>query len=918
ELCKQLESKQCTYDNIHKMMEQLLTDSDIPKGSSTEHSLDLLEQKWEAVYLKVQERKGKLSDGVTLETRFHGNAQELMGWMAETMNSVNNLPAASLILDTVNQQLQEHQVITSDVTSHGAQISELEHSSETLKYYSRKQDSALIHNLMVTVLERWGKLSCRTAERGRTLEEARKQARQFSESRKMMLDWIDQMDKRLETLKETAVNGSDIKEQLSGQKDLQKALRGKRAVYEATLRNGRLLLDRAQRAGDREQLEELVTELRDHWDTLSGKCVERQHKLEEALLFSGRFTDALQALLDWLYEAELQLGEELVVNGDRELVNSLINKHKIFQKELGKRASCVKALKRALKDLTKNRCLDSLWLQAQMEELSREWEEVCGLSVSKQDRLEAALKQAEEFHSLVQSFLGHLTEAERRLKNGNIPEKEEELKTFHQRHKEQMKSLDCERLELDCIVSMGDEILLSCHPESVVTLQSWIRVVQHRWEEVMSWASQQDARIQDSLQIQASVREETERLLDWVSAAEESLTLRDQDPLPDEIVQIMELISQHTVFLDELMRKKPEMEKETKSCSQKLGNQRHLAHRLRGPTRKSSSVRSQPPLPEPPGSSDTLNPRTSQLLGKWHQLWLLALDRQCRLQDRLGRLRELEAFESFDFNTWRKRYMQWISHKKSRVLDVFRCIDKDQDGRISQQEFIESVLTSKFPTNSLEMAAVASVFDLNGDGFIDYYEFTSALHPRRDSLRRRADGDRIEDEVCRQVAQCNCVQRFQVEQISANRYRFGDSQKLRMVRILRCTVMVRVGGGWSALDEFLVKNDPCRVKGRTNLKIKEKYLGPDSFGIRLVNSAEPRSQEGSPSRWTSSVTSYSCVSAPNSPLPRKSVIRRSRSGDRSCSRPQSRSSILSEDIEFRFCESASAPEMVEELHMENQ
>lgn len=47
---------------------------------------------------------------------------------------------------------------------------------------------------------------------------------------------------------------------------------------------------------------------------------------------------------------------------------------------------------------------------------------------------------------------------------------------------------------------------------------------------------------------------------------------------------------------------------------------------------------------------------------------------------------------------------------------------------------------------------------------------------------------------------------------------FGDSQQLRLVRILRSTVMVRVGGGWMALDEFLVKNDPCRGEqsGHTN------------------------------------------------------------------------------------------------------
>lgn len=45
------------------------------------------------------------------------------------------------------------------------------------------------------------------------------------------------------------------------------------------------------------------------------------------------------------------------------------------------------------------------------------------------------------------------------------------------------------------------------------------------------------------------------------------------------------------------------------------------------------------------------------------------------------------------------------------------------------------------------MNAVASIFDMNGDGFIDYYEFVSTLHPNRDPLRRTADADQIQDEV---------------------------------------------------------------------------------------------------------------------------------------------------------------------------
>ena len=55
--------------------------------------------------------------------------------------------------------------------------------------------------------------------------------------------------------------------------------------------------------------------------------------------------------------------------------------------------------------------------------------------------------------------------------------------------------------------------------------------------------------------------------------------------------------------------------------------------------------------------------------------------------------------------------------------------------------------TAEFPTNSLEMNAVANIFDMNSDGFIDYYEFVSALHPSRDPYRKTLDVDHINEEV---------------------------------------------------------------------------------------------------------------------------------------------------------------------------
>ncbi|XP_071890276.1 microtubule-actin cross-linking factor 1, isoforms 6/7 isoform X2 [Anas platyrhynchos] len=911
ELCKEMESKQETYDAVRDRLQRLLGSCRAARPCSTEHSLRILEQKWESVHAEAQERKERLAEGLTVTTEFHGTMQELLRWVAHAEELLSSPAPPSFILDTVTVQIQEHKALVKEANAHGEKLSSLEAVASRLKDFSRKQDGAVIQNLVLTAKERLGKVLQHTAERGAALEEARKRTKQFSESRRLLLDWMDEAEQALEAPQDTATSQEEIKCQLAEHKAFQRELRSKRPVYEATLRSGRALRERARLPEDLQPLEELLGELKERWDALCSRAAERQHKLEEDLLFSGKFTDALQALMDWLYRAEPQLSEDVPVGGDRDLVSDLMDKHKVFQKELGKRASCIKMLKRSVRDLTRgSSSVDSQWLQKQMEELSTRWDLVCKLSVSKQARLEAALRQAEEFHTLVQSFLGRLSESEKTLKYGVFPEEEAAVQECQNQLQELMKSLQCQQLELECITSLGEEILSTSHPDSIITIKSWVTVAKSRFQEVLSWAQQQGERLQAQRASLAAEREEMAQLVDWITAAEEALSLRDQEPLPEEAEQLEELHAQHAVFMEELNRKQPDVEKVTKSCKQKLATELGPPSARRLATRRRSVGKAQGAPAVPLGGLEPQTPLMAQLLHRWQQLWLLALDRQYRLETALQRLRELEEFAHFDFGVWRKRYMQWISQMKSRVLDVFRGIDRDQDGRISQREFIESVLSSKFPTNVLEMNAVASIFDMNGDGFIDYYEFVSTLHPNRDPLRRTADADQIQDEVNRQVAQCNCAKRFQVEQISANRYRFGESQQLRMVRILRSTLMVRVGGGWIALDEFLVKNDPCRVKGRTNLKINEKYLSPDAFGATAAkcagNQSAPSSKVLSPSRSNSSLSLYSSASAPSSPLARKSVLRRTRSGDR-C--PRSRGSLLPDGAELQFTAAEESPDV---------
>lgn len=52
-----MDSKLHTYTDVKKAVNRMLESSNVVRGSSTEHILSILEQKWASVYSKIQERK---------------------------------------------------------------------------------------------------------------------------------------------------------------------------------------------------------------------------------------------------------------------------------------------------------------------------------------------------------------------------------------------------------------------------------------------------------------------------------------------------------------------------------------------------------------------------------------------------------------------------------------------------------------------------------------------------------------------------------------------------------------------------------------------------------------------------------------------------------------------------------------------
>lgn len=91
---------------------------------------------------------------------------------------------------------------------------------------------------------------------------------------------------------------------------------------------------------------------------------------------------------------------------------------------------------------------------------------------------------------------------------------------------------------------------------------------------------------------------------------------------------------------------------------------------------------------------DFRSPRAKILWEKWRNVWMLAWDRQKRLHEHLMMLREQEKMQSFDWEDWRKRFLKFHNHKRSRVVEFLKKIDRKQNGLVPKDDFINEIIKS--------------------------------------------------------------------------------------------------------------------------------------------------------------------------------------------------------------------------------
>ena len=225
----------------------------------------------------------------------------LLNWVKDAEHSLNNMRPISLNSDVLNDQVQELQMLRSDIESHVPSMESVNQSGmEMMQSCSDPRKAKDIDAKLKDLNSRFNKAAERCKERGDDLEEVAEKLGDFQETVKKYEDWIIPAVTNLESKETAQLDTSLFKERIEEVKlDAQE-----KAVELEAIRTMGTDLVESTITGDVKSVKDKMSECQKQWDELVDVLGERDREAEAREHQANQFEGLGEDVLRWLTDME--------------------------------------------------------------------------------------------------------------------------------------------------------------------------------------------------------------------------------------------------------------------------------------------------------------------------------------------------------------------------------------------------------------------------------------------------------------------------------------------------------------------------------------------------------------------------------------------------------------------------------------
>ncbi|CAH2223155.1 dystrophin isoform X1, partial [Pelobates cultripes] len=401
--------------------------------------IDKIQNQWEEVQCHLQNRRQQLQEMLKDSNQWLDVQREAEQVLEKAKGRMDSWKEISYTVDALKKQNTDLKQFCKEIRQWQINVDGANDLAFKLIRDYSTDDTRKVELMKDNINSTWTRINKRVSERDGALEAALRLLQQFYLDLERFLAWLTEAEITANVLQDAthkdrvSEDSRGLRELMNQWQELQGEIDGHTEVFHSLDENGQKMLKSLEGSEDGVLLQRRLDNMNIRWKELRKKSLNIRSHLEASTEHWKRLHISLQELLAWLQLKNEELKQQAPVGGDVPKVQSQIEKHRAFKREVKEKEPVIMSALDTVKIFLTEQPFEGLEkmyqeprethaedqaknvskiLHKQVDDVKTEWDRLNVRSAEWQKKLDEALERLQELQEAMDELDHKLHQAE--------------------------------------------------------------------------------------------------------------------------------------------------------------------------------------------------------------------------------------------------------------------------------------------------------------------------------------------------------------------------------------------------------------------------------------------------------------------------------------------------------------------------